>query len=566
MRVLGLNGWPGRGHDASACLVEDGRLIALAEEERFTRRKHAYGAAPVHAAAFCLDRAGITLDDVDAVAFGWDVPLLYRDRGIPYPFTDRTALELLLPARELPRRRDPQLVFVPHHVAHAASVFHLSRDKRAAILVVDGQGERESTSLAIGERGKISVIDSFPPAWSLGYFYDAVGRYIGLGPDQAGKTMGLAAYGRTGDASFGSFAMESDFAVAHLPADLMSRRNIDDSEEVIDGWLAHLERTCPLPPNTLRRRWDSRTARFSSVPDRDPFDYADIAATAQAAIEHLVSGFVDSVVRLTGEETLHVAGGVALNATLNGRLLHHPALRRVFVQPLAGDAGVALGAALHLCAEGGHPGVPMGAHLAWGPEFSPGAVRDVVTAGGLRFDEPGDLPSAVADLIADGRTVGWFQGRAEAGPRALGQRSILADPGARETRDRLNLRIKRREWWRPLAPSVTSEEAPAYLETPVPLPYMVTTVPLRPEARARFEAVDHVDGTTRAQTVEAAEQPLYHELLRRVGERSGASLLLNTSFNGNEEPLVNSPADALSAYARLGLDALAIGPFLLRKR
>jgi carbamoyltransferase len=566
VRILGLNGWPGRGHDPAACLLVDGRLVACAEEERFVRRKHAYGAQPLHAAAFCLDRAGLTLDEVDVVAFGWDIPLLHRDRDVPWRHTPGTALEALLPAEALPRSRDPELVFVSHHLAHAASAYHLAGDARAAVLVLDGQGERESTSLGVGVDGRLRMLETWPPGWSLGYFYDAVGRYIGLGADQAGKTMGLAAYGSPGDISFGTFDFDDPYTVRHVPADLRSGRHIDDSEEATDAWLRQLAAVLPLPPNPVRRRYDPATGRMRRVPDRDPFEYADVAATAQAALEHVVTAMVGRLMRTTGERILHVAGGVGFNASLNGVLLRHPAVDRLFVQPLAGDAGVALGAAVHVATEAGDRVEPMTTSISWGPEFGPDTVRAALEDANLPHREPADLTEAVADRIAAGQVVGWCQGPAEVGPRALGHRSILADPATRAQRDRVNLRIKRREWWRPLAPSMTIEDHKSYVDTPAPLPYMITTTPLQDGMRQRLAAVDHVDGTTRSQTVDPEDEPLYHRLLVAIGERTGAPVLLNTSFNGTEEPVVCTPQDAVRTWAELGLDALAIGPFLVSKR
>lgn len=561
MRVLGLNGWPGRGHDSAACLLVDGRIVAVAEEERFARRKHAYGLAPRQAARFCLDRAGLGLDDVDAVAFGWDVPLLHRDRRLPWARSAADVLAELLPPALFPRARDPELVFVPHHMAHAASVYHFSGDELASVLVLDGQGERESASLLVGRNGKLEVLDTVPVGWSLGYFYDAVGNYIGLGRDQAGKLMGLAAHGTPRADLLGTFTItDTGYEVGAVPPGLRSTENIDDSAETMRAWCRHLAETLPMPANFRQAQ------STASPPARDPYGYRDVAATAQDLLERAVFAMTDALVARTGIPVLHVAGGVGFNASLNGKLLEHPAVRRLFVQPLAGDAGVAIGAAAVVATDGGDTCTPLTTSIGWGADFDAATVRRALTDAGVAFTEPADIAAETAKLIAGDAVVGWFQGRSEAGPRALGHRSILANPATRATRDRINLGIKHREWWRPLAPSMAAEHAGRYVETHVDLPYMIVTRPLVASMRDRLAAVDHQDGTTRPQTVSAADEPLYHRLLGHLHDETGVALTVNTSFNGNEEPVVWTPAEALRTFATAGLDALAIGPFLVRGR
>lgn len=565
--VLGLNGWPGRGHDGAACVVSDGRIVAFAEEERFVREKHAYGRAPMHASAYVLAKANLTLDDVDAVAFGWDVPRLHRDRGIPWTGGPAEVLESLLPRACFPRRRDPELAFVPHHLAHAASAYHVSGDTDAALLVIDGQGENESTSIGYARSGKITLTETIPVSWSLGYFYDAVGQYIGLGPDQAGKLMGLAAYGTVREGALDTFLLDAlGYRVAHLNPDLRSAQNIDDSQEVTEAWLAYLESVWPQPRNKRRRFYDQDTARFSVRTEHDPFDYRDLAATAQFLLEQAAQRLVDRLFGLTDCRTLHVAGGVGFNATLNGVLLKRRDLDRLFVQPLAGDAGVALGAALHVAVEHGDVPRPMTTSLGWGPEFSARTIHRLLEDAGIPYTETTDVSGAAARFIANDKVIGWFQGPGEAGPRALGHRSILANPADAGTRDRINLRIKRREWWRPLAPSVSLERQAELIDSPTPLPYMIVTTPLRPEKTDLLMAVNHVDGTTRAQTVSGADEPLYHRTLLDVEKETGLAAVLNTSFNGPREPIVWTPADAIRTFTRLGLDALILGPFVIRKR
>lgn len=567
MRVLGVNGWPGASHDGAACLVVDGEVIALAEEERFTRNKHAYGEAPLNAAAHCLAEGCLTLDDIDVVAHGWELPKLFRDRGLDWFADDAGALEHLLPKALFPRTRDPRLTFVDHHVAHAASAYYLSGRDRGAVLVLDGQGEDVSTTLAVGSDGDLKTLRSYPPGWSLGYFYAAVCEYAGLGSDAAGKMMGLASYGTPQDLTFGGALRFTDegFTVGVVPPGLRSHGSTDEETATIRYWLEHLEKVLPDAPNRSVRRFDPRAGRYARVTDRDPFEYRDIAATAQAALERAVTALVRSLLRESGETTLLIAGGVGFNATLNGKLMRMPEVRDLFVQPLAGDQGVSLGAAVRVAAQEGDRIRPMRGSVAWGPQWSPDEIRRVLDASGTAYTEPADIAAATADVLAAGGVAGWFQGRAEGGPRALGHRSMVAVPNPEGTRDRVNVRIKDREVWRPFAPSMQEEVAEALIGTTTPLPYMIVTTPVTEAGAAVMPAVVHSDRTTRPQTVSADVDPLYHRLIGEVGERNGTSVVLNTSFNGRDEPVVCSPRDALATFHRLPMDALALGPFLVRR-
>ncbi|MFJ2154612.1 carbamoyltransferase [Streptomyces sp. NPDC087856] len=567
MRILGVNGWPGASHDGSACLLVDGKVVAFAEEERFTRHKHGYGEAPLHAAAFCLQEGGLALEDIDVVAHGWDMPSLLTQRGLDWFPDSARALDFLFPREYFPRGRDPELVFVPHHTAHAASAYYFSGRDEGAVLVLDGQGECESATLASAVGGELKVLEAVPPGWSLGYFYAAVCQYAGLGADAAGKTMGLAPYGTSGDLTFGGGLtfLDDGYAVGPVPRTLLSTGSTDEETDTLRLWLAHLEKTSALPPNRTSRHYDRASGRYVRRTDRDPYEYRDLAATAQEAVERSVVAMARRLLRETGQDTLLVAGGVGFNATLNGKLARLPEVRDLFVQPLAGDQGVSLGAAGWVAAQHGEHITPMTGTLAWGEQWDADAVRRVLHKQGVRHTEHEDIADTVAGLLGRGQIVGWHQGRGEGGPRALGHRSIVTAPFPVAKRDRINLTVKDREWWRPFAPSMQLEEAPALLGDGTPLPYMIVTTPVPDAGRAAMPAVIHVDGTTRPQTVTAEDDPLYHRLLGRVAEHTGHAVVLNTSFNGRDEPVVWTPADALATFARSPLDALALGPFLIRR-
>ncbi|GAT68768.1 carbamoyl transferase [Planomonospora sphaerica] len=545
MLVLGLNGWGRRSHDPAACLIADGQIVAFAEEERFTRYKHGFDSLPVHAARYCLDAVGVGLADVDAVTFGWDVPRLVSARAI-LPEHISSELEHFLPRKLFPRRSEPRFEFVDHHLAHAASALLYAEASSAAVLVIDGQGEEASATAYHGRDGKLTRLRTYPIGWSLGFFYEAACSYTGMRTYDAGKLMGLAAHGQPTDALDGLVRITADgYEFPHMATDHVRLGHSDDQEPIIAAWMQHFARSFSLPPNRL----GSGT---------DVYAYRDVAATVQYVLEEAVLTMARDVLRTTGERVLALAGGIGFNATLNGKLRQLPEIDRLFVQPVAGDAGVALGSAALIAAESGDRISTLGGSLALGPEFNADAIRQALDEAGVRYSEPADIVGATADRITTGGLVGWFQGRAEVGPRALGSRSLLALPTERETRDRVNLQAKRREAWRPLAPSMQTEHASEILGEQLHLPYMVVTTRVTDSFRPLLGAVVHEDGTTRPQTVDAATHPLYHNLLGLLPH----GIALNTSFNGRDEPIVATPAQALASSRELGLDALIIGPFL----
>ncbi|MGI5438807.1 carbamoyltransferase family protein [Streptomyces shenzhenensis] len=566
--MLGLGG--PYYHDASACLVIDGRIVAFAEEERFSRRKHHKDSRSCAvAAAYCLSEAGITLAEVDEIAIAFNPTW-------PEPSDTCTDAELiaeLLDPALFDHHRPGQLTVIEHHLAHAASAFHPSGFDEAAVLVVDGSGDGISATLAHGTTSGLKVLRQFPFSQSLGWFYETVAEHLGLGDwTSSGKLMGLAGYGNPNRYQLDFLRPQA--GGYHLD---LSRWGIRPDEQVDDQYtnLRYYRRLkaayaaaytdLGIPPHRRARSYIGGRI----VPDsRYRPEHADLAATAQDLLEQCLTELAREALTLTGVRRLCIAGGVGLNCSANGRLAALRGVDELFVQPAAGDAGCAIGAALEVAVRRGDltlPGEPM-TTAALGPAFDPGTIRTALTEYGLAFRDHGDdLPTAVAGDLALGRTVGWFQGRMEAGPRALGQRSILADAHHTQTRDHINDRVKHREPWRPLAPVLLQEAAPDLIGTSVPHPFMIVARQATEAARKMIPATVHTDGTLRPQTV-ARDADSYARLLASFAEQTGRpAAVLNTSFNHEAEPIVCTPRDAVATFAAGPLDVLAIGPFLVRK-
>ncbi len=540
MRILGVNAV---FDDPAAALVIDGEIVAAAEEERFSRRRHGKQAVPfstwelpVAAASWCLQQAGLTASDVDAVGYSYD-PWLMTDQDDESPGLDGVWEDL----RTLYARRAPQFLaaalpgldpdtvrFVRHHVAHAASTALASPFSRSAVLVVDGRGEL--TSMLAGEDmdGKLDVLATQELPHSLGRFYEGMTAHLGFTePGDQFKALALASYGSP---KFAERIRESVYATG-------------------DGGF----RTEPIdwaeftPPRT-----DGMQSR-----------HADLAASVQCVLEEVLLDLAGWLRDQSGSTNLCLAGGLALNCVANSAIYKSGLFENVWVQPAAGDSGTALGAALAIAAEAGEQVSPMTtAQLRRG--WTDSQIADVLDRSGVRYEQPADLPAAVGDALADNQLVGWFQGRAEFGPRALGGRSLLADPRHVRNLERLN-DVKGREQFRPVAPMVLADRAAEiFYGGPIPSPYMLFIHDVDPDWRGRIPAVTHVDATARIQTVDT-DQPRLHATLRRFEERTGVPVVINTSFNTVGRPMVDSPRDALECFSSSAIDLLAIGPFLVRR-
>jgi carbamoyltransferase len=536
--ILGLNAFHG---DAAAALVVDGELVAAAEEERFNRIKHCAG-FPAEAASWCLADAGLEPGEIDHLAVSRD------PRANLWP-------KLLRAARTKPRYAKERLENarrVGDIQAHVASAFFVSPFEEAAILSVDGFGDFASTLLAIGRGNRFEVLDRVLFPHSLGIFYTAITQWLGFPKyGDEGKVMGLAPYGDP---------------ERHLER-MRELVRLDRVFELGLGYFSHqregVDMTWAEGTPTIGRLYSDRLVEAFGEPRQDE----DVAAALQAVLEEAYLHLVRELERRTGLRNICLAGGVALNAVANGRIRPESGFDGVFVQPAAGDSGTAIGAAYWVWNQ--HLGKPRGfvmEHAYSGPGYSDEECADAAAAAGLEAARLPDeeLFPEVARRIAGGEVVGWFQGRMEFGPRALGNRSIVVDPRRPDMKDILNARIKHREPFRPFAPSILAEATGEWFEQDYPSPFMVLVYTTRAERRAEIPAVNHVDDTGRLQTVEERVSPRYHRLIAEFARLTGVPVVLNTSFNENE-PIVMSPEHAVETFTKTRMDTLVLGNLLISR-
>ncbi len=577
--VLGLNAYHA---NASAAIVVDGRLIAAVEEERLNRVKYAAG-LPSRAIQFCLDRAGVKLAEVGHIAIPRDpwarlgTKLRYAMRMPRFAWERVRVMKHFAGIREdlaaafeiAPENIRGTFHRIEHHSAHLASAYFVSPFESAAVLSADGLGDFASSMWAAGNGPRMKILGEIAFPHSLGMFYTALTQYLGFwkfGDEY--KVMGLAAYGQPefldefrrivrADGPL-SFRLGLEYFTHQSQGPDMTWREAGSTPVLGRLFSPYLE----------KRLGPARKAE-------EPLEqrHRNLAASMQAALEEVLVAHWNALAMKTGQKALCLAGGVAFNCVANGRIFDLTPFEHVFVQPAAGDAGLSVGAAFAVHHEVlGRPREFAMDHAFWGPEFSPAEIRRAVAQfdparEGVQMEEFEEhaLLETTARHIAAGKIVGWFQGATEWGPRALGNRSILADPRRPEMKDILNQRIKHRETFRPFAPSIAEEAVGEFFERAHPSPFMTFAFSVRPEKRAVIPAPTHVDGTARLQTVSRAANPLYWKLLRAFGDLTGVPVVLNTSFNDNE-PIVCRPEEALDCFRRTRMDVLVMGNLILERK
>ena len=547
-------------HDSSACIARDGEVLFAVAEERLSRVKHD-ARFPALSIRACLDFAGLRAEQVDFLCQGWSRPRAGFLHDLNCFMTHKQLVDsraLLNSTRHFAsmwhqrggenrfRQMFPgaktRFRFVDHHLSHAISAYAFSGLDDSAVLVLDGRGAWEATSLWRGRNGRLEHIWTIPWPNSLGLFYAQFTHYLGFTPySDEWKVMGLAPYGEPG-ISLRDFIVPDD-----NPYHVDTHRLLGKDSAPIAGIEARLG--------------------AGRVPESDiDARHKNMAFAVQDMCEQAMMTLARAAVAQTGCRNLCLAGGVALNSKANGKILASGMVDHIFVQPAASDDGVCLGAALAPMRDdnGQFPSRKM-RHAYLGTESSDSEIAKALETYKIRATRVADSAAAAAGMLANGKILGWFQGRMEFGPRALGSRSILADPRDPEMNAKVNNAVKFREWWRPFAPSMLSEVASEYLESATDSPFMVLTAQVRAEKRSVIPSVTHVDGSARPQTVERDVSPLYWRLIYEFGQRTGVPVVMNTSFNLRGEPIVCSPTDAIRTFFSSGMDALVIGNFVVEK-
>ena len=592
MYILGISCFY---HDAAAALLKDGKLIAAAEEERFTRIKHDYD-FPDNAISFCLEYAGISAQDLDYVVF-YEKPFQKFERILmtalqSFPKSWKVFQEAMIAwladklwvkstMRDRVGIEYNKILFGEHHLSHAASAFYPSPFEEAAILTVDAVGEWTTTAMGVGKGTDIKLLKEIRFPHSLGLLYSAFTAFLGFKVNEGEyKVMGMAPYGepRYTDKIYdnlirvdsdGSFWINMDYFSYHYS----DERTFNSKFEDLFG-----------KPRMPEMHFFTSNTRFPSYFGEKPSDYselcrenehyADIAASIQRVTEEILLKLANSLHKETGLRKLCIAGGVGLNSVANGRILQETPFEELFVQPSAGDGGGALGAALH--AYHGLMGKPrtfIMEHAYWGKEYSENEIKQFLDSNNISyqyFSDDEKLLDRLVDDLVDGKVVGWFQGRFEWGPRALGNRSILADPRTEEMKDLVNIKIKFREPFRPFAPVIIEESAKDFFcygdnaTKQFPARYMLLVLPLKENKAQTINAVNHL-GTGRLQTIREEWNPRYYRIVEKFGEATGVPVLLNTSFNLRGEPIVASPVNAFNTFSKSGIDVLVLGNFMIRK-
>ena len=591
MYILGISCYY---HDAAAALIKDGKLVAAAEEERFTRIKHDFN-FPEHAINFCLDFAGIKSEDLDYAVFyekpfhkferilmttlqnfpkSWNV---FREAMITW-LGDKLWVKSYLKDRL--KIDEKNILFGEHHLSHAASAFYPSPFEEAAILTVDGVGEWTTATLGVGKGTEITLTKEIKFPHSLGLLYSAFTAFLGFRVNNGEyKVMGMAPYGkpryvdRIYDnllevASDGSFWVNMDYFSYHYSI----QRTFSSKFEDLFG-----------KPRDPKMNFFTSHTRYPSYFGEKPSNYeelcrtnefyADIAASIQRVTEDVLLKLVHSLHKDTGKRNLCIAGGVGLNSRANGRILNETPFEKIFIQPAAGDGGGALGAAMHVY-HGllGQPRNFVLKHAYWGKEYSKEEIQKFLESNNISFEyvpEDEKLLDQVVNDLVEGKVVGWFQGRFEWGPRALGNRSILADPRNEAMKDLVNVKIKFREPFRPFAPVILEENTDDFFQADrlrhqFPARYMLLVLPFRESMGEKINAVNHM-GTGRLQTIREEWNPRYYRIVKKFGEATGIPVLLNTSFNLRGEPIVNSPRDAIQTFSKSGIDVLVLENYLIKK-
>ena len=570
MNILGILPF---GYDPSACLIKDKKIIAMAEEERFIRIKHARNHFPINAIKFCLDYGKISFDDIDFISIGWDANkypkdmlrfyfnkwLRFKNIGVGVLLWELKSLVYHSSNSHIARamsgfthggyiNNGQEIRFIPHHLSHALSTYCCSGFKKASILTMDGHGEENCTVAWKACDNDIKQLYEFNLPNSLGWYYGAFTEFLGFRIHNGeGKVMGLAPYGGYDKSVFNKIENVINFGT--------DGNYFINPDYTVHGTHFH------------NKRYTDKLLRLFGKPRKRDTDinsnYQNIAYAAQTKLEEAATDLVQKLIDETSIHNLCIAGGTGLNCKMNGKILKLDCVDDIFIQPASGDSGTSLGSAIALSNQLGYEINIKLEDIYLGPEFSNDEIKRILKLNNLKFDYYDDISGICAELLSKGNVIGWFQGRMEVGPRALGNRSILADPRNAKMKDVVN-KFKRREPWRPFAPSLIAEAAKEYLIDPYPSPFMILTFEVKPEKIKEIPAVVHIDGTTRPHTVKKHINPIYWKLIKNFEEETSIPVILNTSFNVRGEPIVCSPQDAIDNFINTSLDYLILGNYLIK--
>lgn len=537
--------------NSAAAIIKDGKFLAAVEEERFIGIKHAPRMPAYKSIEFCLSFAKVGFSEIDAIAFGYRSPFvgyflslienlkegdfvrLLREGGaFAEYYVGLVRLKEWLVKNGVDFRKT-KIFFMPHHIAHAASAYRCSGYQEANVITLDGQGENDAGMLGYGRNGAMITMEKIGHHQSMGWVYGDTTDLLGFkSHSHEGKVMGLAAYGKRRMKFNDYWKVDTD------------------SYRLESGWSAE-----------FWRRFGPRRNRGKPLVQR----HENIAYMVQQYTEKVGVALAKKLYKKTHNNNFCLAGGVALNCNMNGEIWYLPITKNIFVQPAANDAGTAIGAALEVAYEMGESADFTMKHAYWGPEYSNAEIEKTLKEAKIPYERVKNIEEISAEELEKGKIVGWFQGRLELGPRALGGRSILAHPGIRGMKDKVNREVKHREAWRPFAPSILHEAGSEYFEKYCLSPFMTLTFKAKKKAKEGLSQAIHVDHTARFQSVTQEESPRFYSLIKEFANRTGISAVLNTSFNDSEQPLVNTPKDALRVFMSTGIDMLAMGDFLLKK-
>lgn len=561
MNILGITGF---FHDPSAAILIDGELVAFVEEERINRVKHANATFPLNAIEFCMKQAGLEYSELDAIVCEHQMDVIIEHDETMEPYKS-----LMVSNKKIKERHNSifqsakekfqnfarekgikKAIYAPHHDTHLSSAFFGSGFDEAIILSIDGRGDTQSAVIAKGKGQHIEVLDEVALPDSLGLLYAGVTKYLGYHPfDGEGTVMGLAAYGKDEYRDFfDSLVGRDEFRFKMRPEAAFN--------ELIDPLCEGIE-------SPLVKQFGP--AREFNPDPRNGID-ENIAASLQACTERAVIDYISHFVKKTGIKKLCLAGGVAQNSKMNGQIYKALELDDMYVFPVSNDAGCAIGAAMWYENSKSDKHIKAISTIYLGPEYSADEIKEALSGCPFKLEKPVDLTQQVAEILNNHQIVGWFQGRMEGGARALGARSILSNPTTVEDKDNVNIKVKYREPWRPFAPSVLYEDRKKYTGSTLHSPFMTITFDVPLEAQQDIPGSMHVDNTIRIQTVKREDNNLYYDLISKFGKLSCVNVITNTSFNRKGEPIVNKPSEALDLFLKTDMDALAIGPYLIRKK